>query len=782
LKTGVLKRVFIYQMLLMLLVTSFGGLSLTGNKASAAVNFTRVESVNFPGYYWRHANYIGYLQKNVAPIQDSEFQIVAGLADSSYISFQSVNYPNYYLRHVNFQLQLVLNDNTTTFKQDASFKRVPGLSDSTKISYQSYNFPTYYIRHFNFGLRIDPISTATDKLDATFKESVPGSTASALTVTANQSGNTVSPTLYGLMTEDISHSGDGGLYAEWIQNRDFHNATTAWSVVTQNGSAGTLATDTANPLNTAQNISGKLNVTTAGAGSRAGIANSGYWGIGVKPSTTYKASFYAKASTGFSGPLTVDIESTSGTVYASATVTGLTTAWKKFNVTLTTGTTAPTSSANRFVISTNSPATVWFDMVSLFPPTYNNRANGLRTDLMQKMQAIHPSILRMPGGNFLEGQDIANYFNWKNTLGDIAQRPGHQDPWGYRSTDGLGLLEYLTWCEDLGMQPMLAVFAGFTLDKKSVSNLAPYVQDALDEIQYVTGSTSTTWGAKRAADGHPNPFPLQYVEVGNEDFFDPIAGSYNSRFTAFYDAIKLNYPQLKVIATTTVTSRTADVIDEHYYQSKDWFVSNSSKYDTYTRGATKVMVGEYAATAEKGANATGTMNDAVGEAAWMVGMERNTDLVVNGSYAPLLDNINAVNWNPNMIGFDALTSFGSPSYHVQSMFSNNTGNVLLPTTYVDNGNSIIYSVSKATSNGTVYVKAVNYADNFSSPIQITLNGVTSITSANVTSISTAVGTDSNSISNPNHIVPTTAALTPVGKTVNYTMAPNSVAVFKLITN
>jgi alpha-L-arabinofuranosidase len=219
----------------------------------------------------------------------------------------------------------------------------------------------------------------------------------------------------------------------------------------------------------------------------------------------------------------VGIESTDGSVvYAQAQVPMITTAWAQYSVMLTTGSVSTTEDT-RFVITAASPGTFWLNQVSLFPPTYHGRANGNRIDLMQKMADLKPGCLRLPGGNYLEGNTIDQRFEWKNTIGPIQQRPGHESPWGHRSDDGLGLLEFAEWCEDLHMQSLLAVYASYSLNGTHVNrgpDLAPYVQDALDEIQYLIGSTSTTWGAKRAADGHPAPFLLQYVEVGNEDFFD----------------------------------------------------------------------------------------------------------------------------------------------------------------------------------------------------------------------------------------------------------------------
>jgi alpha-N-arabinofuranosidase len=372
-----------------------------------------------------------------------------------------------------------------------------------------------------------------------------------LTIRADQPGVKVDPMFYGLMTEEINFSYDGGLYAELIRNRTFRdNAQNPvnWSVAKYNGGEASIALEN-NPVpTTALTTALKLDATTLGTGQRVGVANEGYWGIPVKPDTTYRASFYAKASANFKGPLTVAIESNDGqTSFATAQVSQVTQEWKKYSATLKTGKAATPSTTNRFVISTATPGTVWFSLVSLFPPTYKNRPNGNRVDIMELLAGMKPAFLRFPGGNYLEGPNYENRFNWKATIGPIEQRPTHMGPWRYRSSDGLGLLEFLEWAEDLNMEPILAVYAGLHIDNGARiltgDALKPHVQDALDEIEYVTGSSSTTWGARRAKDGHPQPFPLRYVEIGNEDWLNMGTASYDSRFTMFYDAIKAKYPE-----------------------------------------------------------------------------------------------------------------------------------------------------------------------------------------------------------------------------------------------
>lgn len=268
--------------------------------------------------------------------------------------------------------------------------------------------------------------------------------------------------------------------------------------------------------------------------------------------------------------MTVDIESNDGkATFASATVPAVTRKWQKYSVTLKTGQVEPTAAA-RFVISGASKGTLNFNLVSLFPPTYKDRVNGNRIDIMQLLADMKPAFLRFPGGNYLEGSNYENRFDWMKMIGPLEERPGHMSPWGYRSSDGLGLLEFLEWCEDLNMEPVLGVFAAYTLNGRSYpEEYVRFAQEALDEIEYVIGDVKTKWGARRAKDGHPAPFKLNYVEVGNEDPATRQGATYGQRFPFFYLAIKAKYPQLKVISTATPAftdygKQVPDVIDEHY--------------------------------------------------------------------------------------------------------------------------------------------------------------------------------------------------------------------------
>jgi alpha-N-arabinofuranosidase len=462
-----------------------------------------------------------------------------------------------------------------------------------------------------------------------------------LQVDARQVTARVSPLHAGLMTEEINHCYDGGLYAELISNRAFRdemspasNLPPQWSVVQDGTAAAVLQVDEKDPLNSALNCSLRFDAIAATKVSRAGIANNGFWGIPVRPATAYHASFYAKIAGDCVGSLAVSIESPDGTTtYARTQVQGQLGDWHRYEADLTTATDLKPTHQARFVISTAEPGRYWFSLVSLFPPTFNHRANGNRVDLMQKLTAMKPAFLRFPGGNYLEGDTLATRFDWKKTLGPLTERPTHPGPWGYRSSEGLGLMEFLLWCEDLRVEPVLGVFAGNSLKGEFAQPgpaLRPFVQDALDEIAYLLGDARTTWGARRAKDGHAAPFQLPYVEIGNEDW-NP-ASDYNGRFAQFYDAIKAKYPQLQLIASTAVKSRVPDVLDDHYYRSAQQFFNDVHHYDRFERKGPKIFVGEWA-TVE--GEPTPNLDAALGDAAWMTGMERNSDLVIMQAYAPL---------------------------------------------------------------------------------------------------------------------------------------------------
>lgn len=626
--------------------------------------------------------------------------------------------------------------------------------------------------------------------------------APAFTVDASQSKAKVSPQHHGLMTEEINHSYDGGLYAELIQNRAFlddANSPVHWSVVNDAASAATIALDRSNPVNDKLPTSLWLTVTQATKDQPAGVANSGYWGIPVHPKTQYRASLWARAEAGFSGPLTVSIMSDDGrTVFASGKISGIAPEWKKFEVTLKTGKVAPTAQA-RFAVTLDQPGTVSFSLVSLFPPTWNNRPNGLRKDIMQLLVDMNPKFLRFPGGNYLEGNKISERFPWQKTLGPIEDRPGHPCNWGYRSSDGMGLLEFLLWAEDLNAEPVLGVFAGYALQGEYIKagpELEPYVQEALDEIEYVIGDTNTTWGARRAKDGHPAPFNLKYVEIGNEDYFDK-AKTYDGRYAQFHDAIKAKYLQIKLISTIAgapLDGRKADMVDLHDYSATDEFLKKSPNYGAdMDRHGPEIFVGEWAAHEDASVKPwdaashklppTPSMKAAIGDAAFMAAMERNSDIIKMQCYAPLLVNVNpwARQWRPNLIGYDALSAYGSPSYYAIQMFSQNLGDELLAVTPTGtNTTDIQGSATRDSKTGEIFVKLVN-PNLTTKSLPIEIKGVAALKSKATVITLTGNPEDTNSIRRPRNVVPVTTTLSGVNPGFTYTLPPTSIVVLKLTT-
>ncbi len=593
----------------------------------------------------------------------------------------------------------------------------------------------------------------------------------------------VSPTLYGLMTEEINHSYDGGIYAELVRNRAFQdnpNRPEHWRIVRDGNSRASMQLDKSAGPSAAVSSSLKLTVERADAADPAGIANNGYWGIPLQANTTYAGSFYAKADNDATGPLTMSLVSNNtGSMVATASVPSLTSEWKQYKVMLQTAQITP-SESNHLVLSVTRPGAVWFSLVSLFPPTYKNTANGNRIDLMKKLAAMHPAFLRLPGGNFLEGDHIQDWYDWKKTIGPLVDRPTHPSPWGYRSSDGLGLLEFLEWCQDLHMQPVLAVYAGYSLKHEHVNpgpDLDPYVQSALDEIQYVMGSSDTKWGAVRAKDGHPAPFPLTYVEVGNEDWFDT-SGSYDARFAQFFDAIKKAYPRLQLIATTPVKSRIPDVLDDHFYRTAEQFFQDTHHYDKTDRSGPKIFVGEWAT---REGSPTPDMGAALADAAWMTGIERNSDIVIMSSYAPLFINVNpgASQWVPDLIGYDAVDSYGSPSYYAQVMFSNHLGNEVLDSSLTGALPLVFYSVTRDTVKQTLYLKVVN-ASSMPQLLDIQLIGKDQPTgTATITTLSGHSMEETNSLGNPARIVPVKSTSTRISSDLHRVFPAYSIEVIEV---
>ena len=513
-------------------------------------------------------------------------------------------------------------------------------------------------------------------------------------VDANDRGPQISPTHYGIFFEDINHAADGGIYAELIRNRSFEDGEgygkpatmEAWSTfaaspsqlnarLIQSGKKVKL-------LNSAQGNALELDVK-ASAEMPVCLVNEGFWGINVVQGRTYRLSFFAKGS--YQGGVKATFCDKDGpTVYASPDVqASFGKEWTKYTATLTATGNDPKA---QFALVFDGKGTIDLDVVSLFPPTFRNRENGLRPDLMQMLYEMHPKFMRFPGGCFVEGQiSPDNAFRWERTIGPIEQRPGHWNVnWGYRTTDGIGFHEYLQMAEDLGAKPLYVVNVGLWHGGLTpVDEIQPWIDECLAALEYANGDVTTKYGAMRAANGHPAPFNIEYLEIGNENNQpnpEQQSDHYYDRYDRFRKAILAKYPNMHLIGNVVAwgddnpkweSPLPVDLLDEHYYRNPSWFAEAFHKYDSYDRKGPRVYVGEYAVTS--GFGDLGNMNAALGEAVYMMGMENNSDMVPLNSYAPIFVNENDAKWRPDMIRFNSHRVMGTPSYYVQMLMPRHLG-------------------------------------------------------------------------------------------------------------
>ena len=516
-----------------------------------------------------------------------------------------------------------------------------------------------------------------------------------MTVDATQRGPLTSPYQYGLFFEEINHAGEGGLYAELVRNRAFDEGTAGWSTI-----GGATMGNTTDALNASRRQALSVNCAGASATTPKGVSNEGYWGMAFHKDSTYTLTLWLKAPYAMGGDLRARLVADDGTtIVGSAVIPG------SFNISTYTKHTVAIKATGEAAkgslqIVTTDGGTITLGYVSLFPYTWKGRANGLRPDLAQLLYDTNPAFLRFPGGCYVEGtSSIDNAFRWKNTIGPVEGRPGHQNfNWGYWSTDGLGFDEYLQLCEDLGAAPLFVVNVGlghgYSIPLEDVDTL---VQNTLDAIEYANGDASTYWGARRIANGHAAPYNLKFIEIGNENYQPDITSNgsqsyqYPERYKKFYDAIKAKYPDIITIGNVEAwgtdnpswrNDYPVEVVDEHYYRSFSWMLSNYNKYDSYSR-ATKVYNGEYAANSGSYGQ-YGNVNSALGEAVYMLGMEKNSDVCRMGSFAPIFTHESNPTWAYDMIHFNAAHNFVTPSYYVQKLFGHNLGTQNLKWTETNN--------------------------------------------------------------------------------------------------
>jgi alpha-L-arabinofuranosidase len=530
-------------------------------------------------------------------------------------------------------------------------------------------------------------------------------------IDATQKGPQINPRMYGIFLENLNHALDGGLYAELIQNRGFEDAKPPegyiyqdghwvdslgeraydagferfgyftnglpfWSLVKDGGAEGSMNLDMSDPLTPESPRSCRLEIGAVPSG-RVGIANRGFWGISVMPGEKFKLSFWARCADGFKGNLAATLEDEAGVPCSlPASVKGVSAKWKQFQVTLTGQKDNPNA---RFVLAADAKGTVWFDMVSLFPAkTFKDRPNGLRGDVAQMIADLKPGFVRFPGGCVIEGGTVPTAYNWKNTIGPLPNRTEIWGPWNYRETYGMGFFETLQFCEDLNAEPLYVGFAGETCMFRNVEDV-PLSQmgwvetNFLDAIEYANGAPSTKWGKLRAEAGHVKPFNLTMVEVGNEGG----TRGFPPRYHLVHSLLKEHYPNLTYVNDLSFLPRrwipgeTSDMEDNHFYNSPQWFMNNAHLYDHRDRKLPPVYDGEVAVTSGDGGPYKGNLIAALGEGAFLMGLERNADVVKMVSYAPLLANVSGrTDWH-GMIYYDSRRTFGTVSYYLWKLFGEN---------------------------------------------------------------------------------------------------------------
>ncbi len=546
----------------------------------------------------------------------------------------------------------------------------------------------------------------------------PAVLAGSVDITVDVANPTVelSPHLYGLFFEDINYGADGGIYAELVQNRSFEYHPVegndplgremvplyAWDKVEREGATCRLEVVDAAPLN--EHNRHYLEVTISEPGE-AGVRNRGFNGIRLDAGASYDVSLHAREGEwqGDAG-LEVALELPDGTVAGKTRFTGLTKEWKKFEGVIQS---ELTTDVARLVVTSGGVGKLHLDMVSLFPQdTWKGRKGGLRKDLVEALEDLNPKFLRFPGGCIAHGDSLENVYRWKDTVGDVAERKPNWNLWGYHQTYGLGYYEYFLLCEDLGMHPLpvvpVGVSCGFRGPQQAtpMEEMQPWIDDALDLVEFATGPADSEWGKVRAEMGHPEPFDMEFICLGNEPHDNAL---FRDRFPLFVEAIRDKHPELKIIGTSgldigipiydQMTEMEVYSSDEHYYRDPEWYLAATDRFDDFDRDKPLIFIGEYASKDRK-------LFNALSEAAYLTGVERNADIVDMTCYAPLFGNVDHLQWNPNLIYFDKRTVVRTPSYHVQQLFARNKGDVFLPNTVTRREDDSAPTISGSVGVGT----------------------------------------------------------------------------------
>ncbi|MDQ4139214.1 MAG: carbohydrate binding domain-containing protein [Bacteroidota bacterium] len=627
------------------------------------------------------------------------------------------------------------------------------------------------------------------------------------TVKANDVKATVPATLWGIFFEDINLGADGGIYAELVKNRSFEFDTPlmGWKLLQKGEETGSLLVHNRGELNGAN--SRFIRVTSKTPTSNFGFSNEGFRGMGIKKGNQYDFSVLASQQEG-NVSLIIELTNSKGEKLGSTTVTPTGKPWEKYNASFTANATEPKAVLN---IYAKGQGVVDLDMISLFPKdTWKNRPNGMRADLVQLLADLKPGFLRFPGGCIVEGRTLDERFQWKKTIGPVEDRGYLINRWNtefkhrlttdYYQSFGLGFYEYFQLAEDIGAEPLPILNCGMacqfnTAEVVPLESLDPYVQDALDLIEFANGSANTKWGKIRAEMGHPAPFNLKMMGVGNENW----GSQYIDRLKIFTQAIKAKYPNIQLVNSSgtdpngerfdylngELRKMNADIIDEHYYRPPQWFLDNAKRYDNYDRKGPKIFAGEYAAQSVAIASPDNKNNwqCALSEAAFMTGLERNADVVAMASYAPLFAHAEGWQWTPDMIWVDNLKAYGTPNYQVQKLFSTNKGTNVVPLLLNEEtvtgqegyyASAVLDKIKKE-----IILKVVNASDK-TQHTDFVIDGLNKVASKGTVTVLRSDKLDQvNSFENPTAISPVIKDILVKNKKIKVPLQPYSVNVIKL---
>jgi alpha-L-arabinofuranosidase len=626
------------------------------------------------------------------------------------------------------------------------------------------------------------------------------------TVDVSKPGAAVAAICRGQQIEEFNHQIEGGLYAQLINNPSFEELTDPilnWNLIKTGTSNASLSTQTSAEtklLNNRQERCIKLAIASVASGS-VDMANGGYWGIKLENKTKYRVSFWAKKGSNFNGTISAKLESNEGVVYAQSADFKPTENWQKFTCELTTKGISKVSSKNRFVLSVSNTGDVYFDVVTLMPPTWKNRPNGVRPDLGEKLNGLKLKYMQFPGGCTAESVSMDTCWNWKNSVGPLEDRPGsNRRIWSYKNDLFFGLDEYFQLAYDLGAEPIYTTSSGISEVPEAVrwfavcplDKMQPIITDILDLLEYCNGSTSTVWGAKRAANGHPAPYNLKYIEIGNENGMETLT-DYIPRYKMIRDAVIARYPNMKIMGNSICHNKSKmshtngnnfDFMDEHFYnlqemQKEKDLSSLYNRYDSIDPAVKKICVAEYASSiVGHGPQSIGTFGDALGDAVFMLGCEKNSERMWWTGYGNYASFVGQCSFGPCIVWNDAVSNFGSPSYYMQKMlFSDNFGTQVLP--FTQNTDSCFWSTSidKASGKNDILLKVANKST-VAETFTINLKGAEKVSPKGYSTTLSSTLNAVNTIEKPNNVTPKTSIFV-AGNSFNYTLPANSISVLRI---